>query len=77
MKNNNGSVEEWIIRAQNDLKSAKILYKEKGPSDALCFHCHQSVATSITKKFEPKWLDEKTLEYNNPNDTGRITKQIF
>jgi hypothetical protein len=36
----------------------------------------QIIATSITKKFEPKWLDENTLEYNNPNGTGRITKQI-
>ena len=37
----------------------------------------QTIATSITKKFEPKWLDETTLEYNNPNGTGRITKQIL
>lgn len=36
----------------------------------------QTIATSITKKFEPKWLDETTLEYNNPNGIGRITKQI-
>lgn len=36
----------------------------------------QQIATSITKKFEPKWIDENTLEYNNPNDTGRLIKQI-
>lgn len=36
----------------------------------------QQIATSITKKFEPKWIDENTLEYNNPNGTGRLTKQI-
>jgi uncharacterized protein YxeA len=36
----------------------------------------QTIATSITKKFDPKWLDENTLEYNNPNGTGRLTKQI-
>ncbi len=34
---------EWIIKAQNDLNAAKILYREKGPTDALCFHCHQGV----------------------------------
>lgn len=34
---------EWIFKGQNDLNAAKILYKEKGPSDTLCFHCHQSV----------------------------------
>ena len=36
----------------------------------------QQIATSITKEFEPKWIDENTLEYNNPNGTGRLTKQI-
>jgi hypothetical protein len=36
----------------------------------------QTIATSVTKKFEPKWLDENTLEYNNPNGEGRLTKQI-
>jgi len=35
--------QEWIIKAQNDLKAAQILYREKGPSDTLCFHCHQAV----------------------------------
>ena len=34
---------EWIIKSQNDLKSAEILYKEDGPTDSLCFHCHQAV----------------------------------
>lgn len=36
----------------------------------------QQIATSTVKKFEPKWIDENTLEYNNPNGTGRLTKQI-
>jgi len=36
----------------------------------------QQIATSKTKKFGPKWVDENTLEYNNPSGTGRITKQI-
>jgi|GEM_PF-1643279 len=36
----------------------------------------QTIATSIVKQFEPKWIDENTLEYNNPNGTGRLTKQI-
>ncbi|MEA1962738.1 MAG: HEPN domain-containing protein [Patescibacteria group bacterium] len=34
---------EWIIKSQNDFKSAQILYKENGPTDSLCFHCQQSV----------------------------------
>src|SRR3989344_8725381 len=36
----------------------------------------QQIATSITRKFEPKWIDENPPEYNNPNGTGRLTKQI-
>ncbi|KPJ56758.1 hypothetical protein AMJ49_04095 [Parcubacteria bacterium DG_74_2] len=42
-KNNINLVKEWIIKAQNDLESAKILYRENGPTDSLCFHCHQTV----------------------------------
>ena len=33
---------EWINKAQNDIKTAKILYQEKGPTDSLCFHCQQT-----------------------------------
>lgn len=36
----------------------------------------EQIATSITKGFDPKWIDENTLEYNNPDGTGRLTKQI-
>lgn len=35
--------DEWINKAQNDLKTAEILYREKGPTDSLCFHCQQAV----------------------------------
>ncbi|RLF03890.1 MAG: DNA-binding protein [Thermoprotei archaeon] len=41
---------EWIIKSQNDLKSAEILYKEDGPTDSLCFHCHQAME-KILKAF--------------------------
>jgi len=34
---------EWIIKSQNDFKSAEILYRENGPTDSFCFHCHQAV----------------------------------
>jgi len=44
MKNNQIELaKEWIVKAQNDLKTAIILYQEKGPSNTLCFHCHQTV----------------------------------
>ena len=34
------------------------------------------IATATAKKFAPKWLDQNTLEYNDPSGTGRLTKQI-
>jgi hypothetical protein len=32
----------------------------------------QVIATSVAKKFEPKWLPDNSIEYNDPNGTGRI-----
>ena len=44
MSNNNFQLaKEWIKKSQNDFKSAEILHKESGPTDVLCFHCHQAV----------------------------------
>jgi len=34
---------EWILKGQNDLETAEILLREKGPTDTLCFHCQQAV----------------------------------
>lgn len=42
-KNNLKLAKEWILKSRNDLKSAEILFKENGPTDSLCFHCHQAV----------------------------------
>lgn len=36
----------------------------------------QQIAISITKRFEPRWLDANTLEYNNPNSEGRLTQKV-
>jgi HEPN domain-containing protein len=41
--NNLKIAKEWVIKSQNDLKSAEILFRENGPTDSLCFHCHQAV----------------------------------
>jgi len=30
------------------------------------------ISTSITKKFNPKWIDDKTIEYNDTVSEGRI-----
>lgn len=36
----------------------------------------EAIATSITKEFHPKWIDENTLEYDKPSGEGRVTKAI-
>ncbi len=50
MLQNNTKSKEWVLKAQNDLKSAEILFQENGPSDSICFHCHQ-VAEKMLKGF--------------------------
>lgn len=37
---------------------------------------HQQIATSITKRFDPKWVNRNTLEYNDPNSDSRTQKII-
>ncbi|MBI2843733.1 MAG: hypothetical protein HYX78_10070 [Armatimonadetes bacterium] len=34
------------------------------------------IARTIAKRFDPKWVDSSTLEYNNPRGKGRIRKRI-
>jgi hypothetical protein len=36
----------------------------------------QVIATSVTKEFNPKWIGDDTVEYDNPNAKGRLTKHI-
>ncbi|CAN5227528.1 hypothetical protein BH09PAT2_BH09PAT2_03680 [soil metagenome] len=36
----------------------------------------KEIATSITKMFMPSWIDEHTIEYDDPNGVGRIQKII-
>jgi len=37
----------------------------------------EKIATIIAKKFEPKWVNNNTIEYNNPNGEGRVTKKMI
>ncbi len=36
----------------------------------------QVIATSVTKQFNPKWVGDNTVEYDNPNGKVRLTKRI-
>ena len=52
-------------------------FKNSGKAVTLFFydlnsHVKQIIATSITKAFKPSWLDDKTIEYDDPNGEGRV-----
>lgn len=36
----------------------------------------QTIATTVAKCFDPKWLDDSTIEYNNPGGDDRITYTV-
>ena len=44
-------VDQWIEKAENDLRTATIVVREEGsPTDTVCFHCHQ-VAEKYLKAY--------------------------
>lgn len=67
--NHSKLVTEWIVKAQNDLRAAEILYKEKGPSDALCFHCHQSV-----EKYLKAYLVFKNIHFEKIHHLWKLAE---
>lgn len=36
----------------------------------------KTIDTSITKEFNPKWIDNTTLEYDDPGGNGRVTYKL-
>ncbi|MFH1048467.1 MAG: HEPN domain-containing protein [Patescibacteria group bacterium] len=62
-------VKEWIIKAQNDLETAEIIYRENGPSDTLCFHCHQSV-----EKYLKAYLVFKNIHFEKIHHLWKLSK---
>lgn len=60
---------EWTIKAGNDLRGAEIIYKEKGPSDLLCFHCHQAV-----EKYLKAFLVFKNLHFEKIHNLWSLAK---
>ncbi|MFH0797189.1 MAG: HEPN domain-containing protein [Candidatus Omnitrophota bacterium] len=69
LNNHSRLVEEWIIKARNDLKSVEILYREKGPSDTICFHCHQSI-----EKFIKAYLVAKNIHFEKIHSLWNLAK---
>ena len=36
----------------------------------------KQIAVSVTKVFEPKWMADNTIEYNDPNSNSRVEKTV-
>lgn len=59
MKKNNQKIsDEWIQKANNDWEAARLLFEESGPSDTICFHCHQAV-----EKYLKAWLSKQGARF--------------
>lgn|SRR4030042_2397020 len=69
MKKDNEFYKEWVIKAQNDLETAEILLREDGPSDTLCFHCHQAV-----EKYLKAYLVFYEMEFEKIHDVWKLAK---
>lgn len=69
MKKANELYKEWIIKAQNDLETARILLREDGHGDSLCFHCQQAV-----EKYLKPYLVFYELEFEKIHDLWKLAK---
>jgi HEPN domain-containing protein len=52
MAKNSFHYQDWLLKAKNDLRSAKAIFRyyENPPTDTICYHCHQ-VAEKSLKSF--------------------------
>ena len=43
MDKNSSNYQDWLLKAENDLKAAEAIlkYYEQPPTDTICYHCHQ------------------------------------
>lgn len=49
MRADSKNYEDWLAKAENDLKAAKgiLYYYEEPPTDTVCYHCHQTAEKSL------------------------------
>jgi HEPN domain-containing protein len=52
MNKNSKNYDDWLLKANNDLKAARAIleYYEHPPTDTICYHCHQ-VAEKVLKGY--------------------------
>jgi len=49
MDKNSKNYQDWLLKAENDLKAATAIlrYYENPPTDTVCYHCHQVAEKSL------------------------------
>ena len=49
MDKNSRNYQDWLLKAENDLKAAEGIlgYYEQPPTDTICYHCHQVAEKSL------------------------------
>jgi HEPN domain-containing protein len=69
MKPNHSLTREWVIRADEDLLAAEMIFKEKGPIDTLCFLCQQA-----TERYLKAFLVFKGIYFRKVHDLVELGK---
>lgn len=65
-------IQEWIGKAKEDEKAGKILFKEKGPLSAACFHFQQ-----MAEKYLKAYLVFKGKKFRRIHDLTEILKNCI
>lgn len=65
MDKNSKSFQNWLFKAQNDLKAAEGIfgYYEHPPTDTICYHCHQ-----VAEKSLKSYLIFKEIKFHKIHD---------
>ncbi len=53
MDKNSKNCQDWLLKAENDLKAAEGIfgYYEQPPTDTICYHCHQVAEKALKGYF--------------------------
>lgn len=61
---------EWLIKANNDLRSAEILMRDPDPpTDTICYHCQQAL-----EKYLKGFLTRHQIEFIKTHDLDYLFK---
>ena len=80
LNSNNGKLVYSDYAAMFDAQTAQE-YKQSGTKVNLIVYdlktkTQEQVVTSVAKAFKPKWIDNNTIEYDDPGNSGRVETTI-